>query len=98
MCISLLNDYQMEKETLVSEIVALKQSIAEADQDSSDIDEFIRRLKRFENAEVLTREMCLELIEYIKVDKYVGPNEPRDIYIHYKLLDVPMNDNNNLYK
>lgn len=53
---------------------------------------------RVADAEVLTREMCNELIEYVKVDRYVGSDEPRDIYIHYKLLDAPMNDNNNLYK
>lgn len=50
------------------------------------------------NAEVLTREMCNELIEYVKVDRYVSLTAPRDIYIHYKLLDEPMNDSNNLYK
>ena len=76
----------------------LKQNIEAVKQDTADIDEFIRRLKRFENAEVLTREMCNELIEYVKVDSYVSPTAPRDIYIHYKLLDEPMNDNSNLYK
>lgn len=95
MCISLLNNYQQEKVKLTSELAALKQSIDAVKQDSSDVDEFIRRLKSFENAEVLTREMCNELIEYIKVDRYVGSDELRDIYIHYKLLDEPMNDNNN---
>lgn len=62
------------------------------------MEKFIRRLKSFENAEVLTREMCNELIEYVKVDRYIEPNESRDIYIHYKLLDAPMNNNNNFYK
>lgn len=98
MCISLLNDYQQEKEKLTSELDMLRQSIEADKQDSSDIDEFIRRLRSFENAEVLTREMCNELIEYVKVDSYVSPTAPRDIYIHYKLLDEPMNDSNNLYK
>lgn len=98
MCISLLNDYQQEKKKLTSELDILRQNIEAVKQDSNDIDEFIRRLKSFENAEVLTREMCNELIEYVKVDHYVSPTAPRDIYIHYKLLDEPMNDSNNLYK
>ena len=98
MCISLLNDYQQEKKTLTSELDTLRQNIEAVRQDSTDIDEFIRRLKSFENAEVLTREMCNELIEYVKVDRYVSPTSPMDIYIHYKLLDEPMNDSNNLYK
>ena len=56
-------------------------------QNAADIEKFIRRLKSFENAEVLTREMCNELIEYVKIDRYVSPTTPRDIYIHCKLLD-----------
>ena len=38
-------------------------------QSAADIEKFIRRLKSFENAEVLTREMCNELTEYVKVDR-----------------------------
>jgi cell fate (sporulation/competence/biofilm development) regulator YlbF (YheA/YmcA/DUF963 family) len=40
--------------------------------------------------EELTREICLELIEYITLDAYVE-GQPRDIYIYYKLLDEPLN-------
>jgi len=39
----------------------------------------------------LTREMCLELIEYITLDAYVE-GQPREIYIYYKLLDEPLKD------
>lgn len=84
--------------SLTSELDTIKKNIEALNQDSSDVEKFIRRLKSFENAEVLTREMCNELIEYVKVDRYIEPNEPRDIYIHYKLLDAPMNNNNNFYK
>ena len=43
-----------------------------------------------------TREMCLELIEYITLDAYVE-GQPRDIYIYYKLLDEPLNDKRSLF-
>jgi resolvase, N-terminal domain protein len=66
MCISLLNDYQQEKKKLTAELDMLKQSIEAVKQDSSDVDEFIKRLKSFENAEVLTREMCNEFIRRLK--------------------------------
>ena len=44
----------------------------------------------------LTREMCLELIEYINLDAYVD-GQPRDIYIYYKLLDEPLKDKRSLF-
>lgn len=44
----------------------------------------------------LTREMCLELIEYITLDAYVE-GQPREIYIYYKLLDEPLKDKRSLF-
>lgn len=44
----------------------------------------------------LSREMCLELIEYINLDAYVD-GQPRDIYIYYKLLDEPLKDKRSLF-
>ena len=37
----------------------------------------------------LTREMCMELIEFISVDKCPGrySKQPREIHIYYKLID-----------
>lgn len=37
----------------------------------------------------LTREIALELIEYITVDEYAA-DRPRDIHIYYKLLEKPL--------
>lgn len=91
MCLSLLSDYQQEKEKLSSELSALEQKFNEEQQNNRDVDEFISRLKKFEGAEVLTREMCNELIEYIKVDENHGRGKPRTIYINYKLLDQQAN-------
>ncbi len=49
-----------------------------------------------ETVRQLTREMCLELIEYITLDAYVE-GQPRDIYIYYKLLDEPLKDKRSLF-
>ena len=51
-----------------------------------DVEEFIKRLKKYTDVSELTREMCLELIEYITVDAY-SADRPREINIYYKLLD-----------
>ncbi len=53
------------------------------------VDEFIRRLKEFMEVPTLTREMCMELIEFVTVDKCPGKysKEPREIHIYYKLID-----------
>jgi hypothetical protein len=43
-----------------------------------DFDEFIRRLKKYAGAEVLTRQICLDLIGYITVDEnHKNRTEPR---------------------
>jgi len=46
--------------------------------------------------QTLTRELGLELIEYVTVGAYT-PNEPREINIYYKFLDKPLNDKKTLY-
>ena len=63
--------------------------------DESDVDEYIRRLKSYAGAETLTRQMCVDLIEYITIDKYQGKKVPRDIHIYYKLIDKPLTDRKN---
>lgn len=45
------------------------------------------------DVEKLTREMALELIEFITIDenRKGGVKQPREIHIYYKLLDKPKN-------
>ena len=40
-------------------------------QDEADVDEYIRRLKSYAGAEKLTRQVCVDLIEYATVGRYV---------------------------
>ena len=51
------------------------------------MDEFIRRLKHYTNVPELTRELCMELIEYITIGAKPGDKTgTREIHIYYKLL------------
>ena len=59
------------------------------------MDEFISRLKKYEQFTELTREMCMELIEYIVVDEYAA-DRPRHIEIYYKFIDKPLADKRHL--
>jgi hypothetical protein len=62
-CIGLLEKYSAEKKSLLAEHENMKQRLESQNQGKRDVDEFIRRLKKYAGAEVLTRQMCLDLIE-----------------------------------
>ena len=66
-----------------------KGKISETKQDENDVDEFIKRIKGYVNVQELTREMCLEFIEYITIDGFLHDDKKRirEIHIYYKLID-----------
>lgn len=65
-------------------------------QHEHDVDEFIRCLKKYAGVETLTREMVLELIEYIIVDEAPKNSRmPRTIHIYYKFLDKALTNKRN---
>lgn len=88
-CVNLLTKYQEEKLALKGEIAEAETRIADAEKNRADVEEFIRRLKAYGDPTELTREMCMELIEFVTVDKCPGrySKDPREIHIYYKLLD-----------
>ncbi len=88
-CVNLLAKYQEERLALKGEIAEAETRIADAEKNRADVEEFIRRLKTYGDPTELTREMCMELIEFVTVDKCLGrySKEPREIHIYYKLLD-----------
>ena len=88
-CVNLLEKYQAEQKTLSEEVERLESKLNAVKQDENDVEEFIKRLKKYTDVQELTREMCLELIEYITVDEY-SADRPRDIHIYYKLLEKPL--------
>ena len=88
-CINLLQKYQNEKKSLTETVTALEKKAQTIRDDASNADEFIRRLKAYMEVPELTREMCMELIEFITVDECPGKysKAPREIHIYYKLID-----------
>ena len=65
----------------------------EESKDEADVEEYIRRIKLYGSCPELTREMCLQLIEFITIDAKTKRNNrwhspaPRNIHIYYKLID-----------
>lgn len=92
-CVSLCEKYSKEKETVAQIVSELEIKLANESKDEADVDEYIRRIKQYGKCEQLTREMCLQLIEFITVDEKKERNNrwhppaPRHIHIYYKLLD-----------
>lgn len=92
-CVSLCEKYSKEKETVSQTVSELESKLANERKDEADVDEYIKRIKQYGKCEQLTRELCLQLIEFITIDerKERGnrwhPSAPRHIHIYYKLLD-----------
>jgi DNA invertase Pin-like site-specific DNA recombinase len=83
-CISLLEKYKTEYDSLSERVQVLRHELEQQSQDENDIDEFIRRIKKFVNIEELDRATALELIE--RVDIGARDVEEREVRIYYKLL------------
>ena len=82
-CVELLKKYQAEQKELSAESEKIEGKLSAARQDKQDVEDYITLLKKYADVPELTREMCLELIEYITVDEYAA-DRPRDIHIYYK--------------
>ena len=94
-CIDLLQKYTAEQKELNAVVADLEAKQQESSKDEEDVDKFISRLKKYAGAEELTREMCMELIEYIVVDEYAA-DRPRHLEIYYKFLDKALENKNHL--
>ena len=46
-CVNLLGKYQTEKTELQAEVLTLEKKVADTAREENDVDEFIRRLKRY---------------------------------------------------
>lgn len=95
-CANLLEKYQQEQDDLQTELEELLKRSDMQKQNEEDVDEFIRRLKSYAGAEQLTRQMCLDLIEYIVIDENPRKRSVmRNIHIYYKLINNPLTDKRN---
>lgn len=93
----MLEKYTAEQRELSEKAEQWRKSSRQAEQDSQDVEQFIQRLKKWSNVECLTRELCLDLIEFIVV--YARPEKsdtPRKIDIYYKFISKPLADSRNL--
>jgi hemerythrin len=95
-CINLLTKYETEHKKLIETVAEISERLSVITKNENDVALFIDRLKKYVDVQELTREMCLELIEYITVDAYTA-DKPREIHIYYKLLDKPLDDKRCLY-
>lgn len=86
MCKSLFEKYQAEKESVQRQINIIEERIAAVNEMDAEVEEYIVRLKRYANCEELTREMCLQLIEFITIGERPSDDTPREIHIYYKFI------------
>lgn len=86
-CISLCEKYQAELESVKKNILELEKRLAEMSKDDKDAEEYIARLKRYGICEVLTREMCLQLIDFITVGEKGARDIAREVHIYYKFIN-----------
>ena len=91
-CISLCEKYQAEKESVQKQVVALEKRLAELNKDEEDVEEYVERLKRYGRCGTLTREMCLQLIEFISIGEWKENTQQRDIHIYYKFISGGLTD------
>ena len=85
----LIAKYETEQKELSAEVTDLEEKFSKIRQDEEDVALFMERLRKYTDVQELTREIALELIEYITVDEYAA-DRPRDIHIHYKFLEKPL--------
>ena len=99
-CGVLLSKYETELKALQEEQAKLTAKIDTEKKNAEDVDKFIEHVKKYADVQKLTREMCLELIEYITIDKHPSDRKAeRDIHIYYKFLDKPVEHSlHNLYE
>lgn len=86
-CIGLCDKYQKEKQILEAEISETEKRLSNASKDEEEVDEYIRRLKLYGNCESLTRETCLQLINFITVGEENEFDGGRSIHIYYQLIN-----------
>lgn len=85
-CKDLCTKYQSEKDSVKLKIAEIEEHLQDEQSKSEDVGEYISCLKRYANFEELTREMCLQLIEFIVVGEKPKENQPRQIHIYYKFM------------
>ena len=88
LCLETLGQFRAEEAELTEKVKSLTATLEQDGKARDDIEEFICRLKQYADAPELTREMCVDLIEYVVIgDRPKDKSTPRRIQIYYKFLD-----------
>ena len=88
LCLETLGQFRAEEAELTEKVKSLTATLEQDSKARDDIEEFICRLKQYADAPELTREMCVDLIEYVVIgDRPKDKSTPRRIQIYYKFLD-----------
>lgn len=88
LCLETLSQFRAEEAELTEKVKSLTATLEQDSKARDDIEEFICRLKQYADAPELTREMCVDLIEYVVIgDRPKDKSTPRRIQIYYKFLD-----------
>lgn len=88
LCLETLGQFRAEEAELTEKVKSLTATLEQDSKARDDIEEFICRLKQYADAPELTREMCVDLIEYVVIgDSPKDKSTPRRIQIYYKFLD-----------
>ena len=93
LCLETLGQFRAEETELTEKVKSLTATLEQDSKARDDIEEFICRLKQYADAPELTREMCVDLIEYVVIgDRPKDKSTPRRIQIYYKFLDNGLAD------
>ena len=93
LCLETLSQFRAEEAELTEKVKSLTVTLEQDSKARDDIEEFICRLKQYADAPELTREMCVDLIEYVVIgDRPKDKSTPRRIQIYYKFLDNGLAD------
>lgn len=93
LCLETLSQFRAEEAELSEKVKSLTVTLEQDSKARDDIEEFICRLKQYADAPELTREMCVDLIEYVVIgDRPKDKSTPRRIQIYYKFLDNGLAD------
>ena len=63
----MLEKYTAEQKEFTAQAEQYRKARMQEKQDEQDVEKFIQRLKKWSDAPCLTRELCLDLIEFIVV-------------------------------
>ena len=93
LCLETLSQFRAEEAELSEKVKSLTVTLEQDSKARDNIEEFICRLKQYADAPELTREMCVDLIEYVVIgDRPKDKSTPRRIQIYYKFLDNGLAD------